>query len=207
MSDQNPIQKKNYSFGSGAPLREFNVSDPSINQNAAMPDFPNAHPSSGQISMSPEESAAYMKYRQEKLNNKNQISAASKSRSEILANIGRLSKDVVLDGVKFSIRTLKNKETQDATMAGLQFTTNIEIMYEARKQFLARSIYKIDDVDFDIVLGSHDLEKKMEEIDTWEEVLVAKLYDEFDSLREEVKTKYFPKTDAELKEVAEEIKK
>lgn len=205
MSNDN-IYKKNYSFG-GSQAREFNVPDPTLDPQQHSEIQPSAQPQQAQRPLSPEEAAEYMRMRQQQLGTQNKLSDMSKSRVEVLSNLGRLTKEVNIDGIKYSLRTLKNRETQDATLAGLQHATNIEVMYEARRQFLARAISHIDGMDFSMVIGSNDLSAKLEEIDNWEEVVVAKLYDEFDKLRDEVKNKYFPKTDSEMKEVVEEIKK
>lgn len=177
------------------PLREFTVGEPEEDP---------------RTQMRPDELEANIREaRRQKLENINKIEDAAKKRIEILANIGRLTKDVSIGGFKFSLRTLKAKESREAALATFSTAvTQIEASYEARKQQLARSIFKIDGEDIELIIGSNSLQDKMRFIeDNLEDVVVEKLWNEFVALKEESKDKYGINTVKEAEEVSEDLKK
>lgn len=198
-------------------MREFNVlpetteDDLQVEEQQLPQQFqPVSQPIQQQIS--PAEYEAKIKaMRQEKndlIKNGPRITAHGKRRIELLANIGRLTRDVKIGETTFSLRTLKSQESREASMASLaQIKYDAELPFEARKQQLVRSIYKIDDSEINEVLGSNDIESKLELIDSLEEVVVSRLWDEFAEMREEAKTKYGINTKKEAEEVAEDLKK
>jgi hypothetical protein len=194
---ESPNFKKN--FQSGQPLREFTVGPPEDFENQ------NQDPDMSQTDLE----NAVREARRQKLANANKIGDAAKKRIEILANIGRLTKDVNIGGFSFSLRTLKSKETREAALATFSTAvTNLEASYEARRQQLARSIFKIDGEEIEAIIGGNTLEDKMKFIeDELEDVVVEKLWNEFVSLKEESKTKYGINTVKEAEEVSEDLKK
>lgn len=194
---ESPNFKKNVP-NNQKPLREFNVG----------PDENFADQNSSQREMTDQEiEFAVREAKREKMAAANKIGAAAKTRIEILANIGRLTKDVDIGGVSFSLRTLKAKETREAALSTFSTVgTQLEASYEARKQQLVRSIFKIDGQEVAFVLGSDTLEDKLFFIEELEEVVVNKLYDEFVALKEESKIKYGINTVKEAEEVSEDLK-
>src|SRR5438445_13226 len=95
------------SVGSRSTLREFNVGAPEDNIEQ--------HPAYTQNMQTQEMSVQEMenlvkKAREEKLSGLSKISDSAKKRIELLADIGRLTKDVKIGGITFSLRTLKAKE-------------------------------------------------------------------------------------------------
>jgi len=147
--------------------------------------------------------------RKQKLANMNKIGDEAKKRIELLADIGRLTRDVIIGGYTFSLRTLKAKESKEAALATFSTSiTQLEASYEARKQQLARSIHKIDGEPLEVILGSKSLDDLMRFIeDNLEDVVVEKLWSEYISLKEESRTKYGINTSKEAEEVAEDLKK
>lgn len=137
------------------------------------------------------------------------ITDPAKKRIELLAGIGRLTKDVKIGEFTFSLRTLKEKESREAALSTFSVAiTQLEASYEARKQQLARSIFKIDGEDLGAVIGSNKLEDKMAFIaDNLEDIVVEKLWDEFVALKEESRAKYGINTMKEAEEVSEDLKK
>lgn len=202
---QPPAQSKQQP--SQQPLREFNVGLPEdMETQQAAP----AGPQMQQIS--PAEYEARIKsLRQEKaevIKHGPKITDHGKRRIELLANIGRLTRDVQIDDKTFSMRTLKSYELRESTMGTLEkIKYDAEASFESRKQQLARSIFKIDGDDIDVVLGSSDIESKLELFDLMEEVVVSRLWDEYAAMREEAKTKYGINSAKEAQEVAEDLKK
>ena len=202
-----PNFKKTVPAAGQRQLREFTVGAPEDmpQEQAAAQSF------SAQRQMSREElmdiEQNIKEARREKLSSMNKITEHGKKRSEILANIGRLNKDVQLEGYTFSLRTLKSKETREAALQTFSVGTQLEANFEARRQQLARSIYKIDNYEIIDVLGNDSIETKLEFLDDLEESVIVKLFDEFSSLKEDARVKFSITTEAEAKEVAEDLKK
>jgi hypothetical protein len=187
---------------SAAPMREWTVSDPTVvegqNQEAE------------QFAEMERLAKAAKEARKEQLSNSERISNPAKQRIELLANIGRLTKDVSLAGHIFSLRTLKSKETREAALQSfnVNINTNLEAGYEARRQQLARSIFKIDGHLFEDVIGNNSLEAKLQYLDDeCEETLIVKLFDEFSKLKDDARAQFEIKDSADAKEVAEDLKK
>lgn len=180
------------------PLREFTVGDPD--------DF--VENQAPEISQTEYENAI-KEARRQKLASVNKIGDEAKKRIEILANIGRLTKDVSIGGFSFSLRTLKSKEAREAALATFSASlTQIEASYEARRQQLARSLCKIDGEDVSIILGSDNLEARLNFIEeNLEDVVIEKLWEEFAALKEEARVKYGINTVKEAEEVSEDLKK
>lgn len=147
--------------------------------------------------------------RRQKLANANKIGEAAKKRIELLANIGRLTKDVKIGDFVFSLRTLKSKETSEASLATFSTSlTNLQASYESRKQQLARSVYKIDGEDVAAIIGSNSVDDIVKFIDdNLEEVVVEKLWSEFIALKEEARSKYGINNEKDAEEVSEDLKK
>jgi hypothetical protein len=187
-------------------LREFNVGMPEDNFNQQYPEH-TAHQPTQEMSIQEMEQMA-RQAREEKFANMAKISDSAKKRIELLSDIGRLTKDVAVGGITFSIRTLKSKEMRDASFATFTETnTQLEASYEARKQQLARAIYQIDHQDIDFVIGSKDLDARFVLLDSLEETVIGSLWDEFIKLKEEARTKFGLSSDKDTKEVVEDLKK
>jgi hypothetical protein len=184
------------------PLREFNVGMEETQT------FPQQMPQQNipQV-LTPEIAAAAKEARREKINQEPRIADYGKKRIEILANIGRLTKDVEIEGYKFSLRTLKAKETQDAAIDTFKSSTQLEASFENRKQLLARSLFQIDGNNIDFVIGSNSISDKISFLEELEECVINKLFDEFSALRTEAESKYNMKTTKEAEEAGEDLKK
>jgi hypothetical protein len=122
---------------------------------------------------------------------RNRIPEGLKKRLEILAGIGRLSEDVVVDGVTFSIRSLKPKESQEVTEAMIQKNTQAEQALVHRTQTMARSIYKIDGQNISSVIESDAIDSKINFIqEVLEESLVNFLYNKYHDILAKNKEKF-----------------
>lgn len=184
-------------------FREFNVGAPedSSEQFPPLPEYQEVD--TAQIEQ--EVKAA----RAARLANANKISDQAKKRIEILANIGRLTKDVTISNTVFTLRTLKNRELEDATLATFAISgTQLEASFALRKNQLARSLTKIDGNDIGAILGDNSIDAVISFLDNaMEEIVFNKLYDEFTALKKEVQTKYGINTNEEVKEVIADLKK
>jgi hypothetical protein len=197
-------------------LREFNVGDPADMPNIPMDynmpqDMPH-HPGSapGRASgyeLSPAEREELQRLRSENVNKGSRVTDHAKKRIEILANLGRLTRQVEVDGISFSLRTLKGKEARETTMSIFDCKNDIEASFEIRRQTLARAIYEIDGQPIELAVGGSSLEAKLALIDEMEDVAIIKLYNEFNELRNEVQVKYGLQSEKEVKEVVEDLKK
>lgn len=148
--------------------------------------------------------------RQQKVSGESRISPSGKQRMELLADIGRLTREVEIGGIRFSLRTLKTRETREVALAAFSanIKTDLEASYEMRRQQLARSIHKIDGHEVGLVLGDDSFAARLDWIDNdLEESVALKLFAEMNALNEEARSQFDIKTDAQAKEVAEDLKK
>lgn len=198
--------KKNVPSTGNKQLREFTVGAPEEHfeqeSNFESENF-------RQSNMSPEDMEMFAREaRKAKANPNVRIGDAAKKRIELLADIGRLTKDVQIGSYSFSLRTLKAKEAREAALATFtSVNTQLEASYEARKQQLARSIYKIDGHEVAFVLGNDTLDARFEFVESLEEVIANMLFDEFTLLKEESKKQYGLNTVKDVEEVSEDLKK
>jgi hypothetical protein len=138
---------------------------------------------------------------------KERLSDGAKRRIEILIGMTRLTKDVEIDGQHYGLQTLKSRELRDALVATVEFDGSIQLVFETRKQLLARSITMIAGVEISQFLNSPDLESRLDFIEDMDHALLLRLYNEYVSLAAEAQEKYALKTPAEVKEVVEDLKK
>ena len=137
----------------------------------------------------------------------NRMETGAKKRIEILTNLGRATIDVDIEGIVFSLRTLKNREWREAIKAVAEFDLATEQAYEMRGQTLARSIYAIDGQRSEVVLGTDDLSVQASFIQDMDESVVSHLYDKYNDLVSTNKAKYNLNTEEGVQEAVEEIKK
>lgn len=138
---------------------------------------------------------------------KNRIPEGIKLRLEILTGIGRLTEDVKVDGVTFSIRSLKPMENEEIVkvIAGIEFG-GVQA-FELRAQTLARALYKIDGQDIDFVIDAKGMEDRVNFMkNILEESLANFLYVKYQGILNKNRDKFseLGKTEAE---VIENVKK
>jgi thiamine biosynthesis protein ThiC len=143
--------------------------------------------------------------RKEKQQNRMEVGA--KKRLEILTNLGRATDIVDVEGINFSIRTLKNGEWREAVKAVSLLDLATEQAYEMRAQILARALYAIDNQPVEIVLGTDDIIHKIAFIQEMDETAVAYLYNRYTDMAAKNKAKFNLNTEEGVKEAVEEIKK
>jgi hypothetical protein len=138
------------------------------------------------------------------------ISSFGRERMEYLAGLGRIKKDVTVQGgdhpTVFSLRTLKAREMREAVRA-VTNVPKLEIVFEARRQELAYAIYRIDGVPIDQVLGTEDFEARLEWVEDLDLSLQKYLHAELGAMDNQARDNFAIKTDAQLKEVIEDAKK
>ncbi len=142
-----------------------------------------------------------------------------KRRIEMLVGIGRQTRDVIIEDENgkavYSIRTLKSKEMR-ALMhlaAEMAKAESVDTLYAIREQTLALSVFAIDGIDVDMVLGvanrSHEerLEARKMLFNEMNEYTLNYLYRMHEDMMAENAKLFSIKDAADAKEVAEQIRK
>lgn len=147
------------------------------------------------------------------------------TRIEILTGLGRKTKDVQIDGVNCTLRTLKSFEqklvsekiekaersTNPTTGAVVGFTPTS--LNEIKKETLTHSLYLIDGQSIEVVLGvsnydfTQQYQARKQLINNMDDILLDHLFLKYQELNREAYDGYAPKTEEEVKEVAKAIHK
>lgn len=130
----------------------------------------------------------------------------AKQRLDYLLGISRLGEDVEVDNVVFSIRSLKAKETQEVIESVVSAQVNAVQAFEMRAHTMARSIYKIDGQDLGLVIGSNDIEDKVNFVKELDESLLNYLYERYTKMLQ-LNNKKFGDLGKDEQEAVENIKK
>lgn len=142
-----------------------------------------------------------------KITGKERLSYAAKQRIELLLGASRATVTVDIDGNQFVLKTLKGKEQRDAVKAASEFDHTVESPFEIRKQLLARAIFEVGGTDVELFLNDSSIEARLEFIEELDEPILIKLYDEYLTLVRKTQKKYMITSEADAKEVAEDLKK
>lgn len=137
------------------------------------------------------------------------ISPLAKERLEFLLKLGRARREVEVEGIKFTLQSLKAQEQQEATIAGAKCETNTEALFVIRNNTLARALVAIDGETVEVVLGAKEkdaLEVKLDLLGGMDEEVIEFLNREYNEMLKENRERLFPKP-VEVKEAVEEIKK
>lgn len=145
--------------------------------------------------------------REVKRTGKERLSEGARRRIEMLIGMTRTTRTVDIDGNTFSFQSLKAKEMRDAISSAAAFDGSVQSPFEIRKQLLARSITQIAGVEFEQFIGSNTLEDRLNFIEELDDALLNRLYDEYLKLAQEAKIKFAIKTEADAKEVVQDLKK
>lgn len=128
---------------------------------------------------------------------------------EVLLGLGRSYRDVDVEGVTFTFRTLSPKEILDVMTDSLvmnptinESLKNLTVGFLNRNLTLAFSLYRIDQQDWRYVLKTRDPYKKLEVLENMDEMVLDHLYNEYRDMIKMHKTKF-----SSVEEVADEIKK
>jgi len=128
-------------------------------------------------------------------------------RLEILAGIGRLTRDVVVDKVTFTMRSLKGREMRAVMVATSQAATAVEQAFELRAQTVARALTDINGQMFELVLGTTSLDDKIEFVQEFDENLLVRLHETYTAMVLESKQKAKDDLGKDAEEVIDNIKK
>jgi hypothetical protein len=158
---------------------------------------------------------------QEQVEQRNFIDA--RRRIELLTGLGRKTRDVVIDGITFTLRSLKAFEQNElAQVVAAQDRINLPNgqfsftpigMYKIKVEALGHSLYLVDGQLVDIVLGTvnspyeDQVAARKELLIEMDGEFINHLFIEFEKLSTETKDGYAPKTTEEVKEVVDTIRK
>jgi hypothetical protein len=157
-----------------------------------------------------EEMAELARIRTESKRTQNVVSQNARERIEFLAGIGRIQTDFKMDGVTFHLQSLKSGELEDVldTMMSSGIKNDAKFNFELRRHTLARSLVSIDNMAIQDILGSDNIADKLNLLKSLDENLIDYMYKHYEEhILKVSKTKYAIKTDEDVKEVVETVKK
>lgn len=138
---------------------------------------------------------------------KERLNDGAKRRIEMLIGLTRGTHSVEIDGQNYSFHSLKGSEMREAYFATAEFDGTVQFSFELRRQLLARSLTEVVGVEIEQFVGSADLGAKLNLIDEMDDALLNRLYDEYLIMVKNTKEKYAVKTEAQVQEVVEDLKK
>lgn len=196
---ETPLGTKEVESGN---FRTFSVSDESSPQEPAA-----ASPDQDKLARLKRLEAEVSEARKAKLEGK--VSAEAKKRIEILCGIGRATKDITIGEHVFTLRTLSGAHQRELSLIGFDLAINQrgDMQYEIRSQIIARSLYAIDGQLFVDIVGSNDVDVMIGAIEKLDDVVLRLLMQHYSELSDENNRSFGIKTEEEVKEVVEDIKK
>ena len=165
---------------------------------------PMANPMSKETTEIEREFASIKRERRE---GKERLSEGARRRIEMLIEMTRATKEVEIEGKLYKLQSLSSQELREAVTATIDYNGTIQYIFENRKQLLARSLTVIAGVDIDQFLSSSDLDTRLEFIELLDHALLVRLFDEYVILAQGVQDKYAIKTEVQVKEVLDDLKK
>lgn len=216
-----PLGAKNFSGGA---MREFDVPDesqPSMprrhNLQQPLPDFDairefqsrldNEDGEDDRIQEMAQKEREFREAREAKKSSKERLNDGARRRIEMLVGMSRLSRTVTLDDNEYQLQTLKAKEMRDVFTATAKFDGSVESPYEMRKQLVGRSLTHVAGYDIEQFVGANSIEARLAFIDELPESLLDRIFHEYQLLVKESMDKYSIKTESDVKEVLEDLKK
>lgn len=183
------------------PLREFAaVGDPDEMNNYIEPNN-----QLNSFDLTPEEEDQLRRARKEKLNPP--INTHTRSRIEFLADIGKMTKDILIGGVTFTLRTLKSREQKQVYLGLVDATNKVDEAYNIKFYTLAYSVSKLDGQPIEMVMNVKTFDDKLKMLEQLEESITDKLFAGYQELKELSEKQFSIKTESDVKEVADALKK
>jgi hypothetical protein len=145
--------------------------------------------------------------KQAKREGRERLSEGAKRRIEMLIGMTQLTKDIDINGNIYRLQTLASKDLREAIMAAAEFDGSVQLVFETRKQILARSLTVVAGMEINQFLGSDSLQDKLDFIEYLDHSLLLRLYNEYTALSTQADSKYAIKTEAQVKEVVADLKK
>lgn len=209
MEMESKLGKQTYAESVGSrPV--YTVSDDVVQNQAPAPPQYVSQSQQGPIQMSPEDIKRMEAMRSQAQETQSKISPQNRLRVEILAGIGRMENSVEVDGVKFTMQSLKVYEQEEIFdyVASLDKASAIRVQFEFRVHTLARAIYAIDDQPLNLVVGSNALEDKVLAMRYLDENVADYLYKWYqENIVDKAQQRFAVKNEKDAEEVIEAVKK
>lgn len=135
------------------------------------------------------------------------LSESARRRVEILLGMVRDTRTISLPSGDYVLQTLRSQELRESFIATQPFDGTIEGPFEIRRQLLARSLIQVAGTDIEQFVGSREIEAKLSLLDELPEALLGRLFNEYNMLVDEARSKYAIKSEADAQEVLEDLKK
>ena len=192
------------------PMREFEVPDGSALLPTQTQSFTTAIPTDlygTPVSNLADIEREVAEAKRAKMTGKEKLGDTARKRIEILTGLGRLEREVEIEGVKFGLHSLKGRELREIFSAIAPYDGTVELSFELRKQTLARALHRVFDTDLDLYLGNNTLEARLEIVEEMDEAVLSRLQAEYQLMVDEINQKYAIKTSEDAKTLADDLKK
>lgn len=147
------------------------------------------------------------KLREEKKSNINKVDRSTINSLEVIIGIGRIIKDVLIEDINFSIRSLKSKEIKEVLRIGLKAKDKIDELYSVRSATLAYALYEINNIPLEVLLKDENIDAKLNFIEELDDFVAEKLYKEYTNMVKEYKKQAQQDLGSNMEEIVETIKK
>lgn len=138
---------------------------------------------------------------------KERLNKGALERIALLLGMTQLVRIVTLPGnIEFELKSLKSQELREV-MRISNTSAQLEIAFEMRRQYLARSIKAIGGILFEDFLSSNKFEDKLIFVDELDDSVANRLYQEILILKDESTKKFKLEDESQTKELVEDLKK
>jgi hypothetical protein len=149
----------------------------------------------------------FKRARQEKARGVERLNDGARKRIEMLTDMTRTTRTADIGGQTYKLQTLKGREMRDAISAASEYDGTVHSPYEIRKQLLGRSLVVVAGVDIASFIGSNELDARLNAVEDMDDALLNRLYDEYLAMVKDARDRYSIKTEEDVKEVIEDLKK
>lgn len=157
--------------------------------------------------MSEEDMEQLAQVRREQRANAAKITAVARERLEILTGLNRLRSTITVEGVTFSLRSLKSVEMREIMIAAAAAKSAQERYFATRDAVLAKSIFAIDGQDVKMVLGSGQPAAVFSLIASMEHSVVERIFEHYEEMIRNNRNKIQVVSKEDGQQVAEDLKK
>jgi hypothetical protein len=176
------------------------------NKRRIVPPVRNHFVANDEETLSVEEQVAKLK-QQKKTYQNTKLSDFSRKRLDLLIGMSKLTREIDIEGTIFELQSLSSGELREVYIQAEKYNNTVQFPYELRRQILSKSLIKVAGLDIYDFLGNYEYNSKLILIDNLGESFVSRLFDEYNILSNEANTKYAIKTEEQMKEVLEDLKK
>lgn len=209
---ESPLGTQRFGGIAGGGLKEFTIPDES---GFTMPDEKSILDFQAQFDNVPSEEVEELSRVEQEMKEarharkfgKERLSDGARRRIEKLIGLTTLTRQATVADQTYTFQSLSGQEIREAYVFAAEFDGTIQFAHELRRQLVARSLIQIAGLDIDQFLGSNSLESKFALLDKLPDALLQRLFVEYQILVKENNDKFEIKTEAEAREVREDLKK